>query len=197
MSHLTSRIRRILLAVALLTSGIGCGGSPTEPTWDGRVQVAGTIRDFQTNAAIAGARVMIGSETANADSSGRYSLAVAPGAQRVFVDDESVALVTPANRTYRGDFFGHLSGCIARYGTIADKQTREPVAGATVSVGGVTTATDQTGWFRVSLGCPGSACVGSNTTFLTITHPNYVNASFPAGRGICLVSRVDYELDRR
>lgn len=197
MSLLASVGRRTSLAGVLLISGIACGGSPTEPTWDGRVQVAGIIRDFQTNAAIAGARVAFGSETATTDSGGRYSLKVEPGSQRVFVDDESVALVTPTARTYRGDFFARVAGCIARYGTIVDKQTHQPVAGATVTAGGVTTTTDQSGWFRVSLGCPGLACVGSNTTFLTITHPNYVDGSFPAGRGICFVARVDYELDRR
>jgi hypothetical protein len=194
---LSRAIRRTSLAVVLVTAGSGCGGTPTEPTADGRVQVAGTIRDFQSNAALAGARVSIGSVTATTDSGGRYSLSVEAGAQRVFVDDESVALITPADRIYRGDFFGRLTGCVARYGTIIDRQTRRPVSGAAVSAGGVTVATDQTGWFQMSLGCPGSPCVGMNTTFLTITHPNYTNASFPAGRGICLVSRVDYELDRR
>ena len=200
MSLLTSAVRRAALAGVLLISGIGCGGSPTEPTWNGRVQVTGTIRDFQSNAALAGARVTIGSETATTDASGRYSLSIEPGSHGVLVDEESVALVTPTNRTYRGDFFGHLSGCVARYGTIVDKQTRQPVAGAVVSAGAATAATattDHTGWFRLSLGCPGSACVGFNTTFLTVTHPNYANASFVAGRGICFVSRVDYELDPR
>jgi hypothetical protein len=197
MSRLTAAVRRTSLLVILVMPGFGCDGSPTEPTWNGRVQVAGTIRDFQSNTAIAGARVTVGSETTTADPGGRYSLSVEPGQHRVFVDDEAVALITPIERTYRGDFFGRLAGCIARYGTIVDRQTRQPVAGAAVSAGGATTTTDQTGWFRLSLGCPGSPCVGSNTTFLTITHPNYVNGSFPAGRGICFVSRVDYELDRR
>ena len=32
--------------------------------------------------------------------------------------------------------------------------------------------TDQTGWFRKSLGCPSTLCVGFNTNFVTITHPN-------------------------
>jgi hypothetical protein len=128
---------------------------------------------------------------------GVYSLTVETGEQRVSVDDELVALVNLKDRTYRGDFFGRAAGCIARYGTIVDRQTRRPVSGAAVSAGGVTAATDQTGWFRLSLGCPETACVGFNTTFLVITHPNYVNGSFVAGRGICFVQRVDYELDRR
>src|SRR5687767_4608777 len=160
MFRLTSVVRHPSLIVVLLIAGFGCDNSPTEPTWNGRVQVAGTIRDFQSNAAIAGARVTVGSETATTDPGGRYSLSVEPGQQRVFVDDESVALITPADRTYRGDFFSRLAGCIARYGTIVDRSTRQPVGGAAVSAGGVTTATDQTGWFRVSLGCPGSPCVG-------------------------------------
>lgn len=199
MSHLASAIGRTSLAVVLLTACLACGGSPTEPTWNGRVQVTGTVRDFQSNVGIAGARISIGSATATTDPVGVYSLAVEAGQQRVSIDDESLGLVILNDRTYRGDFFGHNAGCIARYGTIVDRQTRRPVPGAAVSAnpGGVTTATDQTGWFRLTLGCPGTVCVGSNTTFLTVTHANYVNGSFPAGRGICQVQRVDYELDRR
>jgi len=159
--------------------------------------VTGTVRDFQSNVGIAGARIRIGSATATTDPVGVYSLAVETGQQPVSIDDESLGLVILNDRTYRGDFFGHIAGCIARYGTIVDRQTRRPVSGAAVSGGGVTTATDQTGWFRLILGCPGTVCVGINTTFLVITHPNYVNGSFPAGRGICRVERVDYELDRR
>jgi hypothetical protein len=81
------------------------------------------------------------------------------------------------------------------------------VSGAAVTLGvpGLDTAvtTDQTGWFQMTLGCgvqrfpDGGPCVGFNTTDLSITHPNYVTGSFPAGRGVCGVHRVDYELDPR
>lgn len=175
---------------------IGCGGSPTQPG-DGQVQVAGSVRDFRTNAVVGGAHVTIGNATATTDASGVYSLTVQAGEQRVSVDGESIAVVNLKDRTYRGDFFVHLTGCIARYGTVVDSWTRRPVPGATVSVGGVSVATDRAGWFRLSLGCPGVPCVGFNTTFLTITHADYRNGSFVAGRGVCFVERVDYELQPR
>jgi hypothetical protein len=47
----------------------------------------------------------------------------------------------------RGDFCVHVTGCIARYGTVVDNRTRRPVCGATVAVGGITAGTDPTGWF--------------------------------------------------
>ena len=69
--------------------------------------------------------------------------------------------------------------------------------GATVSVGGVSVVTDRAGWFRLSLGCPNMPCIGFNTTFVTVTHPDYRNGSFVAGRGVCFVERVDYALEPR
>jgi hypothetical protein len=181
----------------ILTAAIGCGGSPIGPTSDAQVRVAGSVLDFQTNAGVGGARVTIGNVTAATDPTGGYSLTVPAGEQRVSIDGETLTLVTLEDRTYRGDFYVHVTGCVARYGTVVDKQSRKPVSGASVSVGGATVATDQTGWFRLDLGCPGIVCIGSNTTFLSVTHPNYVTGSFPAGRGVCFVERVDYELEPR
>jgi len=40
-------------------------------------------------------------------------------------------------------------------------------------------------------------CIGFNTTFVTVTHPDYRNGSFVAGRGVCFVERVDYALEPR
>jgi hypothetical protein len=190
-------LRRTSITI-ILTAAIGCGGSPTGPTWDGQVRVAGSVLDFQTNGAVGGARVTIGNVTATTDSTGVYSLTVPAGEQQpVSIDGETLTRVTLKDHTYRGDFYVHVTGCIARYGTVVNKQTRKPVSGAIVSVVGTTVATDQTGWFRLTFGCPGVVCVGSNTTFLSITHPNYSNGSFVVGRGVCFVERVDYELEPR
>jgi hypothetical protein len=153
--------------------------------------------DFRTNAAISGARVTIGDATVATDESGVYSLTVPAGGQNVSIDGESIGVVNMKDRTYCGDFYVHGTGCIARYGTVVDSETRQPVVGARVSVAGVTVATDYAGWFRLTLGCPGTACVGFYTTFLSITHPKYVDGSFIAGRGVCFVERVDYELKPR
>jgi hypothetical protein len=186
------------IVVMLAAGAIACGGSPIEPSWDGQVRVTGSVLDFQSDTALGGARVTIGSATATTDASGAYALTVPAGAERrVSIDGESIAIVTMNDRTYRGDFYIHATGCIARYGTVVDKQTRRPVVGAVASVAGVSVATDYAGWFRLSLGCPGMPCVGFNTTFLSVTHPNYRNGSFVAGRGVCFVQRVDYELEPR
>ena len=151
-----------------------------------------------TNAAIGSARVTIGSAAATTDSGGAYSLTVPSGDQGVSVDGESLGMITMRDPTYRGDLYAHVTGCIARYGTVVDSQTRRPVSSAVVSINGqLSVSTDYAGWFRENLGCPGTQCLGFNTTFLSITHPNYVTGSFGIGLGVCLVKRVDYELAPR
>ena len=195
----TPALRRIWMVVLLIGAANGCGGSPTQPNWDGQVRVSGTIRDFQTNTPIGGAQVTMGTVTGTADPSGIYSLTVPAGEQQVSIDGESIGIVNMKDPTYRGDLLAHATGCIARYGTVVDSQTRRPVSGAVVSTSpvSVTTATDSSGWFRLDLGCPAVTCLGFNTTFLSVTNPSYVNGSFPAGLGICRVQRVDYELTLR
>ncbi len=193
--------RRIVWAARgflfLMAGSIACGGSPTEPDWHGQVQVAGSVLDYRTNAAVGGARVTFGSMTATTNPGGVYTLAVPAGEYVVSIDDVTLAYVRLEDRTYRGDFYARTDGCIGRYGTVVDSRTRRPVSDATVSVGGGTARTDQSGWFRLDLGCAGERCVGFNTSFLSISHPGYVTGSFPAGRGVCDVSRVDHELVRR
>jgi hypothetical protein len=181
----------------LLAGPVACGSSPTEPSWDGQVQVVGSVLDYRTDAAVGSARVTFGSMTATTNGSGGYTLTVPAGEHRVLVDDETLGIVNLKSRNYRGDFYVRLAGCVGRYGTVVDSRTRRPVSGATVSIGGGTATTDQNGWFRLDLGCPGEPCIGFNTTFLSISHSNYASGSFVAGRGVCFVQRVDYELVRR
>ena len=186
------------IAVILAGAAIACGGSPTQPARDGQVSVSGTVRDYQTDAPIRGARVDIGGATATTNDSGGYSLKAQAGSGLIVsIDGEPISSVDLRDRTYRGDFYAHITGCVARYGTVVDKQSRQPVFGARVSVAGVAVGTDQNGWFRLPLGCSGAECVGFNTTLLSITHPSYVDGSFTAGRGVCFVRRVDYELQHR
>src|SRR6266849_6140060 len=130
-SSLVSTFRRTLVAAILASSPIGCSGSltqpPTQPSWDGQVRVAGSVLDFRTNAAIGGARVTIGDATVATDDSGVYSLTVPAGNNNVSIDGESIGVVNMKDRTYRGDFYVHGTGCIARYGTVVDSETRQPV----------------------------------------------------------------------
>jgi hypothetical protein len=196
-SSLVAASRKTSIVVILSGGVIACSASPTQPSWDGQVRVTGSIREFPTDGAVSGARVAVGTTTATADANGAYSLMVAAGEQHVSVDGESIADITMNDRTYRGDFYVHLTGCVARYGAVIDKQTRQAVSGANLFFAGsrVPVVTDQTGWFRFSLGCPGTLCVGFNTSFVTITHPDYRDGSGVLGRGVCRVERADYALD--
>lgn len=181
----------------LMGGSTACGGSPTEPTWEGQVQVVGSVLDYRSNAAAGAARVTFGSMTATTDESGVYTLMVPAGEHGVSIDDETLGIVNLKDRNYRGDFYVRIAGCVGRYGTVVDSRTRRPVSGATVSVGGGTASTDQNGWFRLDLGCRGEPCIGFNTAFLSISHPSYESGSFVAGRGVCGIRRLDHELVHR
>src|SRR5262245_49628452 len=181
----------------LIVSGVACG-SPTAPMSDGRAHVSGIVRDSRSDAAVAGAQVSIGTAAATTDANGFYALTVAPGRLSVVIDGESLDVSDIGAGTYLGDYYIHNDGCIARYGTVVDKRTRRPVPGASVwnPAAPKAAATDQNGWFRLNFGCPG-VCIGFNTTFVYVQHPNYKDGSFVAGRGVCFVSRVEYELERK
>ena len=209
MSRAVLILRRTFIAAILTTAVFGCGDSsptlPTEANGNGVVRVGGSVRDLRTNTLISGARVSLGTFDPSAGSAaaattaadGTYTLTVPPGGYLVSIDDESAGVVHLRIPAYRGDFFARTAGCIARYGTVIDKQSRRFIPGATVSLGGGTATTDSSGWFAVILGCGGSPCIGFNTTFATISHPNYMTAEIPAGRGVCFAQRVDYELEKR
>jgi len=158
--------------------------------------------DFQSGGPAGGAHVAIATASTTTDAAGTYSLTVPAGdALGVTVDGESPDPVNLRDPTYRGDFYVHSTGCVALYGTVIDGDTRRAVPSAVLSFNGPglsqSAATDYSGWFRLSLGCPGTACVGFNTTFVSVTHAGYRDGSFIAGRGVCFVRRVDYELHHK
>jgi hypothetical protein len=190
------RVRRIATATCVVIATISCG-SPTEPSWNGQTEVVGSIRDFQSDAVIRGAHVTIGDSSTTTDATGRYSLTVPAGMPSISIDNESIGNVHMRDRTYRGDFFAKTTGCVGRYGTVSDTRTRRPIAGANISIGGSTAQTDKNGWFEMKLGCPNASCAGFNTTFGSVSHPDYATQSWVEGRGICSVTRVDYELNAR
>jgi len=193
---------RGVLAALLLAAALGCSGSPSQPSWDGRVRVAGTVRDFATNGTVSAATVVVGNGgagdvSATTDASGAYALTVLPGMYHVTINGEAIADVTAKDPTYLGDFFIRATNCRGRYGMILDSRTRRPVSGATVSFTSPSpplATTDQMGWYQWSFGC-GEAC-GLVTTFtIAVTHPSYVQKIIDGGRGFCDVHRIDVELD--
>lgn len=194
---------RSVIPALLAAAVVGCSGSPTQPSWDGRVRVAGTVRDFPTSVAASAATVVFGTGGASdvsaaTDASGAYALTVLPGMYHVTINGESIADVAPRDPTYRGDFFIRVSTCRGRYGVILDSRTRQPVSGATVSIGSPSqppwATTDQTGWYQWSLGC-GESCGLVSTFSIGVTHPGYVQKIIDGGRSFCDVHRIDVGLD--
>ena len=206
---------RVVIAAILASSAFGCGGSSTQPSstqpsWDGRVRVAGIVQDFTTNTAVSAATVVFGDPgagdmTATTDISGGYSLTALPGVYHVTINGESIADVTLRDPSYRGDFFIRLTHCVGRYGMVLDSRTRQPVSGATLRLtGSVYATTDRTGWFQEGMGrtclpppSPTLVCGAFNTYFLTISHPAYADRTLESSRGFCSVRRSDVELQPR
>ena len=69
---------------------------------------------------------------------------------------------------YRGDLLGNGGVCISRYGVITDAATFQPVAGASVRVGGRTMVTGTDGWYRIDLGCVDNPINNFGTTFMYV-----------------------------
>ncbi len=85
-------------------------------------------------------------------------------------------------------------GCDERH--TVDASTLGPVRGATISLSGGTATSGPDGWYRIDLGCPERSLPGG-TTFIYVTHPNYVQRQQVVGRGVQGVLRLDFDLERR
>jgi hypothetical protein len=100
--------------------------------------------------------------------------------------------------TCRGDFLVNPGGCAFRYGTLADAQTRRPVAGAKVSWGlNGHTVTEIDGWYRIDLNCPPSPPEIYSTGLFSVSHPNYVDPYLLEYGGARGATRLDLDLQRR
>ena len=62
---------------------------------------------------------------------------------------------------------------------------------------GETTTSEPDGWYRIDLGCPPTGTIGFNTTFMSVTHPDFAPRQQVVGRGIGGLSRIDIDLERR
>lgn len=207
--------RNLVMALLAVFASVGCDAqSPAVPTSDfavpragASVTVSGSVVDFTTNAGVPGATVEFGgldgagrfvpAVTTVSDGTGRYKAAVAAGTFTIVEIDKAWIGQVQVNQEYRGDFLVRFGTCVARYGTVADTLTLRPIAGATVTLAGTTVATDANGWYRIDLGCPSNGLVGFNTTFVSVSHPDYPPRSFVAGRGVFGVSRMDLSLQKR
>ena len=75
-------------------------------------------------------------------------------------------------------------------GYVTDADTGEAIAGATVSLDGLTAETDSNGFYRITDVEPGSYTV-------TASHPDYVSASTEVTLSAGETARVDFELERK
>jgi hypothetical protein len=189
-------MRPYVPAVAFLVIS-ACGGTATEPSAR-TPRISGTVVDFTTGAGVPGISVQFGDAATMSDGSGKYAVTLpAIGMYQPFVDGAPAGSSFVVSNNYRGDFLVRTGTCVARYGTITDRAWHRPLRGATVSLAQTTAITGTDGWYRIDLGCPASGLIGFNTTFISVTHPDYVDASQGVGRGISGVRRLDIRMQPR
>jgi hypothetical protein len=167
-------------------------------------RLQGRLTDFASDAPIAGVTLAFGTDVVavdqrtTTDAAGAFAIDVPPGKVYAALDGQIVANleVHVGGPAYRGDLLGNGGDCMSRYGVISDAATHQPVAGATVRLGGRTMVTGADGWYRIDLGCVRDPYNNSNTTFMYVAHPAYREFSRVLGRGIHRVNRIDAELQR-
>ena len=112
-------------------------------------------------------------------SPGQSGLLIVPGKQL-----DTTLLVNPGT-------------CAARYGTVIDAVTRQPIAGAIVARAG-TAVTDASGYYRIDIGCDPRADWGFGTTIVSVQHPAYQGTFELDGRreatSVSGIRRVDFAL---
>jgi hypothetical protein len=192
-------MRALGLALSAFIAVSCDGGTPDGPSNNG---ISGQVIDFASGAGVAGSSVVFGQQTALTDASGRYRIAnLANGQYEPRVDGVQMGQSRVTGPGYRGDLLVRPGTCVSRYGSLADAGTQRPIAGGTVAIVGpgldVRTVSGSDGWYRIDLGCPANGQVGSNTTDLRVSHPNYVDTVRPVGRGVGGVTRLDLDLERR
>jgi hypothetical protein len=198
----TARKSRAFVAVVLPLVVWACNSSPSAPSATAP-SVVGRVLDFQTNTGVSGATIVFAdpSTTATivalarstADAGGSYQMSLAAGRYSVYIDNAYGGLALVHMGTNRTDFLSHSNGCIARYGTIADSRTGQPLGGAVVSLVGVTGTSASDGTYRLDFGC--EAGRWSNTIALSVTRVGYQDGSVPMGRGENLTGAIRQDLD--
>jgi hypothetical protein len=189
---------------ALWLAAPGCSSTPSGPTSMGPFVVVGQVLDFQSHAGVPGATVSFGDVLSPAvlpgdprsitDGGGAYQLALMPGQYHVWIDDNYRGEVVIRNGVNRTDLLVRDGGCAVRYGTIADARTGQPVAGATVSLTGVTAVTAADGSYRLDFGCRGPFAF-AGTIDMLVNRAGYETRSVPAGRGENLINAIRQDAD--
>lgn len=210
-------VRFAILVVALLA--VSCtDATPTRPTPIAEtpnpvVRLFVRVVDYHTGAAVPGVTVswrsrvgssLSTSEERTSDANGRFEIALPPSESFTFqspLGDRRLqpGLVRVPGKRLDTDLLVNGGPCVARYGTVFDAVTREPIAGARVTRAG-SAVTDADGYYRIDIGCePRDGLYwGIGTTIISVQHPAYQGAfefdgrrEFTGGSG---VRRVDFAL---
>ena len=206
--------RDVRLAVLAIALAAACD-APVAPTGVARAsprqdlaaaRFAGRALDYGTSTGVPNLTVALGTvlfpsfvadSQTTTDAGGSFSVTVPPGAYFAAVNGVFSGSINVTSGGARGDLLARWGTCVARYGVVADAETRQPLAGVRVQLVGQTATTDADGWYRIDLGCPANGLVGFNTTFISFSHPDYPNTCQVAGRGVFGVARLDLFLGRR
>jgi hypothetical protein len=199
-----NRLVAFVIIVALSVVGSACGSSATAPTPNGPFVVVGHVFDFPTNAPVSGATVSFGDlesvtvlpadPRSITDGGGSYQLTLMPGQYLLWADGTYRGVARVRSGINRTDVLVHDGGCAVRYGSIADGITGRPIAGATVSLVGVSATSGPDGTYRLDFGCRGPFAF-SGTIFLSISRAGYQTGSIIMGRGENLIGALRQDVD--
>jgi hypothetical protein len=172
---------RRLLPLALFL--LACHGSPTEPdianaTLSGRVVFLENGSPAPDARVVAHLQPSVNDAEARTDSNGRYSFQNLQGGDyfvKAYPPGSSVlgalkrAAIVPGPNVL--DLEISANSCAVMSGVIRDDDTRQGIAGATLSFFGATATSRSDGSYEISLGCPPRP---TGTTYvLILEHPAY------------------------
>jgi hypothetical protein len=191
-------------AVAAAALFIGaCNSSPSAPSNDPLV-VSGEVVDLQTSAKVSGATVAFGDLLSTTvlpgdaksvtDGAGSYQLLLMTGEYHVWIDTVYSGVARVRKGINRIDLLAHDAGCTVRYGSVGDTSTGKPIAGASVSLVGVTAMSGSDGTYHLDFGCRGPVAF-SGTVEMAVTRNGYQDRTVPMGRGENLTRAIRQDVD--
>ena len=168
-------MRRLLFVTLIVFAACREHRSPTEPDptpLPDTVTVAGTIRDYATDAPAAGVTLTIAGRQITTDAAGRYSIIGPRGDYDASFQGQFLGRAIALTSRSDADFRIDGGSCRSRYGALFDSSSGLPIANATVAFGSLTITTGANGAYRLDLTCNNDDRA-SGTGFIRISHPGY------------------------